>query len=98
MNPAPQKTGWPLFWIILLAAPVATVCVAAMGGADKIATFYVVFYGSGFSAIGCGYLVAQRITTSQPRRVLLTLSLAVGFYFLNVALCFAGCALGANLK
>jgi hypothetical protein len=96
--PVLQKSNWLLFWVVLLAPMMGAMMLAVAGQAGKDIGAYVVFCGSGISAIVCGYLMAGRIASSLASRVLLTILLPVGFYFLCVILCFAGCAIATNLK
>lgn len=91
-------TKWLGFWIALLATTVVTLLLALAGKGEDAVIGYIVIYGSGVSAIICGYLVAGRFASSPAARVVAAIPLAVGFYFLSVCLCFAGCVLGNTLK
>ncbi len=90
-GPEAREAPWLLFFVVLLAPAVMSMLAAASRQGDLV--IGCVFFGSGAAALICGFLVTQR-QRNLALRILLALSLAVVLYFVSVALCFAGCAMG----
>ncbi len=54
------------------------------------------FLGSAVAAVICGILVAAPKRRPALERAILAVALAVGFYFVSIALCLCGCAFGGH--
>jgi len=84
--------------LVILTPPILTLILAAARRGESETAAFLVFVGSGVASVIAGYLAAAKYASSVAVRVLVALVLAVGLYFLSVALCFVGCAIGNNLR
>ena len=76
--PTPERNWWP-FWVALLAPPVLTTLLALLQR-DGTAAATVAIYGTGVSALYCGFWTAIRFFKNAGLRLLLGLVFAVVFY------------------
>jgi hypothetical protein len=95
-NP-PEYTGNSRFLLVM-----AILCAPAIGAAFGMRTHQegfaisATFLGSAMAAVGCGILIAANKPRPVSERVVLALALTVGLFFVSIALCLCGCALGSH--
>ena len=87
--PAPVKTNWLVFYVLLLAPAVLTMLISPKSPSAG----YVLFGGVAMSGIGCGLMMSRRVQDSDLARGLCFLLFAPVFGFLSLCLCIVGCTL-----
>lgn len=97
VGPPKRNTIW-LALVVLILPPVLILLVAMLGNAMGNAAAFIAFIGSGVAAIAGGQLVSIRFRCSVPWRVFWGIIIAIPLYAVCFFLCFAGCALGNNMR
>ena len=86
------KINWIIFFIVLLAPALLTLC-AAKAGVEGAAVGCPLI-GGGIAGIVCGIMLGRRLGRTQGAKVGLGILFTAVFGFLSFALGFVGCMVG----